>query len=128
MKYLIDTHTYLWFRSGPRVLPLPVMNLLTDTSHEILISIATPWELAIKTGAGRLNAAALLVDFEARETAAGFSIAGISTAQAIRSGLLPRHHKDPFDRLLAVQALDLRIPLISLDEIFDLYGVTRIWN
>jgi PIN domain nuclease of toxin-antitoxin system len=128
MKYLIDTHTYLWFRSGPRLLPPPVMNLLTDATHEILISIATPWELAIKTGAGRLDAAALLVDFEARETAAGFTIVGVSTVQAMRSGLLPRHHKDPFDRLLAVQALDLRVPLISVDTVFECYGVTRIWN
>jgi PIN domain nuclease of toxin-antitoxin system len=87
---------------------------LTDTSHEILISIATPWELAIKTGIGKLNAAALLVDFEGRET-------------AIRSGLLPIHHKDPFDRLLAAQALDLRIPIVSRDSVFDLYAVSRIW-
>jgi len=48
--------------------------------------------------------------------------------QAIRSGRLPLHHKDPFDRLLAAQALELRIPIISRDAIFDRYGVTRIWN
>jgi PIN domain nuclease of toxin-antitoxin system len=42
--------------------------------------------------------------------------------------LLPLHHKDPFDRLLAAQALELGIPLISRDSVFDLYGVQRIWN
>lgn len=128
MRYLLDTHTYLWFRSAPRALPVSVLRLLTDTSHEILISIATPWELAIKTGIGKLNAAGLLVDFESRETAAGFVIAAITTTHAIRSGLLPNHHKDPFDRLLAAQALDLRIPLVSRDQVFDLYGVNRIWD
>jgi PIN domain nuclease of toxin-antitoxin system len=128
MKYLLDTHTYLWYRSSPGVLPRTILRLVTDTSHEILISIATPWELAIKTGIGKLNAAGLLVDFESRETAAGFVFAGITATQAIRSGLLPPHHKDPFDRLLAAQALDLRIPLVSRDPIFDLYGVKRIWN
>ena len=128
MRYLLDTHTYFWFRTSPRRLPASVLDLLTDTSHEILISIATPWELAIKSGTGRLDATELLLDFESRETAAGFVMAGITTAQAIRSGLFARHHKDPFDRLLIAQALELRIPLISRDSTFDLYGVRRIWN
>ena len=127
MKYLLDTHTYLWYRSSPRVLPSVILSLLTDMGQEMLISIVTPWELAIKTGIGKLNAAGLLVDFENRETAAGFVFAGITTTQAIRSGLLPLYHKDPFDRLLAAQALDLRIPLVSRDPVFDLYGVNSIW-
>lgn len=128
MKYLLDTHTYLWYRSSPKKLPAGVLSLLTDTSHEVLISIATPWELAIKTGIGKLSAAELLMDFESRETAAGFAFAGVTTSQAIRAGLFPLHHRDPFDRLLAAQALDLRIPLLSRERIFDLYGVKRIWN
>ena len=128
MKYLLDTHTYLWFRSSPKMLPAAVLNLLTNSSFEVLISIVSPWELAIKAGIGKLNVTALLVDLEARETAAGFSFASITTAQAIRSGLLPLHHRDPFDRLLAAQALDLRIPLLSGDKVFDSYGVTRIWD
>jgi PIN domain nuclease of toxin-antitoxin system len=127
MKYLLDTHTYFWYRSAPRKLPAKILRLVTDTAHEILISIATPWELSIKTGIGKLSAGSLLVDFESRETAAGFILAAITTAQAIRSGLLPRHHKDPFDRILAAQALDLRVPLLSGDDIFDQYSVRRIW-
>ena len=128
MKYLLDTHTYFWYRSSPRLLPSKILKLLTDTSHEMLISIATPWELLIKTGIGKLRAVGLLVDFESRESAAGFAFAGISATQAIRSGLLPLHHKDPFDRLLAAQALDLRVPIVSRDQIFDLYGVNRVWD
>jgi PIN domain nuclease of toxin-antitoxin system len=128
MRFLIDTHTYFWYRTAPEAVPVPVMDVLTDISHEILISVAVPWELAIKTGAGGIDATVLLVDFEKRETAAGFTIVTLTAAQAIRSGLLPRHHKDPFDRLLAAQALDLDVPLISKDTIFDVYGVRRIWN
>ncbi len=127
MKYLLDTHTYLWFRSSPKKLPAAVLDLLTNASFEVLISIVTPWELAIKAGIGKLQVTELLVDMESRESAAGFSFAAISTAQAIRSGLLPLHHRDPFDRLLAAQALDLGIPLVSRDPVFDLYGVQRIW-
>ena len=64
MKYLLDTHTYLWYRTAPRKLPGRILQLLTDTSYEMLISIVTPWELSIKTGIGKLGAAALLIKFE----------------------------------------------------------------
>jgi PIN domain nuclease of toxin-antitoxin system len=128
MKYLLDTRTYLWFRSKPNLLPPSLLDLLTNSSFEVLISIVTPWELAFKTGIGKLNVTGLLVDLEKRELAAGFTFSPITPSQAIRSGLLPLHHRDPFDRLLAAQALDLQIPLISRDVIFDIYGVQRIWN
>ena len=128
MSYLFDTHTYIWLRDSPRRLPQKVLNLLSDTTQQGLISFVTPCEIAIKTGAGKLNGTPLLINFEQRETAVGFSIAGVTVAQAIASGLLPRHHRDPFDRLLIAQALDLNIPIISNDKTFDLYGVPRIWN
>jgi len=128
MSYLFDTRTYIWLRDSPSRLPLKVLNLLSDTTQQGLISLVTPCEIAIKTGAGKLNGAPLLINFEQRETAVGFSIAGVTIAQAIASGLLPRHHRDPFDRLLIAQALDLNIPIISNDRTFDLYGVSRIWN
>jgi PIN domain nuclease of toxin-antitoxin system len=128
MSYLFDTHTYLWLRSNPSLLSTRVFNLIADRTQQGLISLVTPCEIAIKTGAGKLAGAALLVDFEKRESAVGFSIAPLTVTQAIRSGLLPRHHGDPFDRLLIAQALDLNIPILSNDRIFDLYGVQRIWG
>jgi len=128
MSYLIDTNAYLWLRGNPTRLPVKVSQLIADTTQQGLISMVTPCEIAIKTGSGKLNGAALLVDFEKRESAVGFSIANLTVAQAIRSGLLPRHHRDPFDRLLIAQALDLNIPILSSDGTFDLYGVQRIWE
>jgi PIN domain nuclease of toxin-antitoxin system len=128
MRYLLDTHTYLWLRDSPERLPQKVLKLLSDPSQQGLISLVTPCEIAIKTGAGKLNGTPLLANFEKRETAVGFSIVGINVAQAIASGLLPRHHRDPFDRLLIAQALELGIPIISNDRIFDLYGVRRLWD
>ena len=128
MTYLLDTHTYYWFRTAPQRLPAAMIQLISNSSEQILISTVTPWEMAIKTGIGKLNAASLLLDFEARELAAGFQMASITTAQAIRSGLFPSHHRDPFDRLLAAQALELRLSLISRDPVFELYGVKRIWD
>jgi PIN domain nuclease of toxin-antitoxin system len=127
MRYLFDTHTYFWFRTAPKQLPASVLDLLTDPANQIFLSVATPWEMAIKTGIGKLDAAPLLEDFELRETAAGFTLLGITAGHAIRSGLLPHHHRDPFDRLLAAQALELDLPILSRDLIFDRYGLRRLW-
>jgi PIN domain nuclease of toxin-antitoxin system len=127
MTYLLDTHVYFWWKSDPDRLPVGLIELLSDPGNELLLSVVTPWELAIKTRAGKFDGLRLLKDFEARETAAGFMIIRPSAAQAIRSGLLPVHHKDPFDRLLAAQALDLGVALLSRDQVFDMYGVRRIW-
>jgi PIN domain nuclease of toxin-antitoxin system len=128
MSYLFDTNAYLWLRGNPGRLPSKVSQLIADTTRQGLISMVTPCEIAVKTGTGKLDGAALLVDFEKREIAVGFSIANLTVAQAIRSGLLPRHHRDPFDRLLIAQALDMDIPILSSDRTFDLYGVQRIWD
>jgi PIN domain nuclease of toxin-antitoxin system len=128
MRFLLDTHTYLWFRTAPRRLPTRALDLLTDTSHEGLISIVVPWEIAIKTKTGKLDGAALLAGFEARETAAGFVFLQPTSTQAVLSGLLPPHHRDPFDRLLIAQALELGISIVGNDTLFDLYSVQRIWD
>jgi PIN domain nuclease of toxin-antitoxin system len=128
MRYLLDTHTYLWLRDSPQKLSQTVLKLISDTTQQGLISLVTPCEIAIKTGTGKLNGTRLLLDFEKRETAVGFSLAAITVTQAIASGLLPRHHRDPFDRLLIAQAFDLNVPILSNDSTFDAYGVHRIWD
>lgn len=128
MKYLLDTNAFYWVRTSPQMLGPAALHLLTSGGHEFFLSTITPWELAIKAGVGKLFVDSLLVDFEERESQAGFTMAPITTAQAIRSGLLPSHHRDPFDRLLVAQALDMSIPIVSIDRTFDLYGVQRIWD
>jgi PIN domain nuclease of toxin-antitoxin system len=69
-----------------------------------------------------------LFDFERKESAAGFVFLDDTISQSIASGLLPRHPRDPFDRLLITQSLDLDIPIMSNDTAFDPYGVQRIWD
>jgi PIN domain nuclease of toxin-antitoxin system len=128
MTYLLDTHTLLWLLRAPEVLPKQVQNIAEDDAAVLVLSIATPWEMAIKTALGKLDAADLLDDFEAVAARGRFSVLETTVRQVIRGGRLPLHHRDPFDRLLAAQALELGIPLVSRDSIFDLYGVRRIWN
>ena len=91
----------------------------------MLLSIATPWELAIKTKSGKLDAKDLLDRFE---RLSGYEPLETRVSHVIRAGFLPLLHRDPFDRLLAAQALDLGLALLSRDMIFDQYGVKRIWN
>jgi PIN domain nuclease of toxin-antitoxin system len=128
MTYLLDTHTFLWIIQTPKVLPSSVQNICKNRSATLLISIVTPWEMAIKSSLGKLDAAYVLDNFEFLLTQGGFTMLGTAIRHVIRGGRLPSHHRDPFDRLLAAQALDLRVPLLSRDAIFDLYGVKRIWD
>lgn len=129
MRFLVDTHAFLWAVLSPERLTDRVRDVFTDRKSELLLSLATPWEMAIKAGIGKLeNGAEILDDFESRVTASGYRILETSIKHTIRSGFLPRYHKDPFDRLLVAQALDLNIPILSRDDIFDLYGVQRIWK
>jgi PIN domain nuclease of toxin-antitoxin system len=128
MTYLLDTHTFLWILNTPEVLPPQVQNIVRDPHAALMVSIATPWEMSIKVANGKLDAADILGDFEGALLRGQFKVLETGIPQVIRSAQLPFHHRDPFDRLLAAQALDLQIPLISLDRIFDAYGVKRIWN
>jgi PIN domain nuclease of toxin-antitoxin system len=129
MKFLLDTHTLLWALRSPGDIANRARSILAAPSSELLISIVIPWEIAIKSGIGKLkNTSNLLDDFEGQVAAGGFRILETSTSHVIRSGMLPLHHKDPFDRLLIAQALDLNIPILSRDDVFDLYGVQRVWS
>lgn len=128
MIYLLDTHTFLWILNTPEILPAQIQSIYQDRSATLLISIATPWEMAIKAANGKLDAADILDDFDAAATRGRFTVIDTSVRQAIRSARLPFHNKDPFDRLLAAQALDLSVPLLSRDPVFDFYGVQRIWD
>jgi PIN domain nuclease of toxin-antitoxin system len=112
----------------PEALPRTLRDLLDDRTNELLLSVAVPWELAIKTNAGKLEAHQILLDIESGQLNPDLQILRAEVSHVIRAGLLPLHHRDPFDRLLAAQALDLKIPIVSRDRVFELYGVNRIWD
>jgi PIN domain nuclease of toxin-antitoxin system len=68
MKYLVDTNAYYFLRQSPQKLTRAASQVLTSGGHEFLLSVITPWELAIKAGIGKLSIAHMLMDFENRET------------------------------------------------------------
>lgn len=127
MRVLLDTHAMLWWLDSPQMLGSDAYAHIADAANEVIVSPIVPWEIALKANKHRQPLIALVTDFFAVIQRQGFTAIPIEPLQAIRSGLLPFHHRDPFDRLLAAQALELGVPLVSNDEVFDRYGVTRIW-
>ncbi|MGL5033260.1 MAG: type II toxin-antitoxin system VapC family toxin [Microcystaceae cyanobacterium] len=128
MKYLMDTHTLLWYTLSDSSLNRTARELIIDRNNEILISPASYWEIAIKISIGKLQLHQSYRNFmEVCLHQYGFEILAISPEHTETVIALPFHHKDPFDRLMIAQAIVERIPLISADTIFDRYNVQRIW-
>ena len=127
MEVILDTHALLWWVNEPRRLSKRANSILTNTDTTVLVSAAVAWELAIKVNLGKLDALALLTGLTQRVQKEGFTELPVTIEHATRAGLLPRHHRDPFDRLLVAQAQDLGIPILSADELLDRYDVKRLW-
>jgi PIN domain nuclease of toxin-antitoxin system len=118
----------LWAAFRKDRLSARAQKLIEAPANEILVSAASAWEIATKYRLGKLPLAQVLVeDFVPRVAAAGYVLLSISAEHALRAGRLPADHKDPFDRMLAAQAIDEDLPLLSNDEQLDVFGVRREW-
>jgi PIN domain nuclease of toxin-antitoxin system len=125
---LLDTHTVLWFFWDDPRLSTRAKTLIEDSDNGKLVSIASCWEIAIKVGLRKLDLGEPSRSFLPREIARNsFEVLPISLAHATMVEGLVLHHRDPFDRLLAAQAMTEGLQLVSADGIFDQYGVTRLW-
>jgi PIN domain nuclease of toxin-antitoxin system len=127
MNVLIDSHVVLWWFSRSRQLSRPARAVLEDPQTRVYVSAAAAWELAIKVNLGKLAARSLVEDLPQLLFEEGFRRLAISMDHALRAGMLPRHHNDPFDRMLVAQSQALNCPIVSSDTVFDSYGVRRIW-
>jgi PIN domain nuclease of toxin-antitoxin system len=128
MRILLDTHALLWWLAGDSRLSKRARATITDEMNEIFVSAASAWEVATKHRLGKLpTAGALAVDFGREMRGQGFRELSISWGHAQTAGALTGPHRDPFDRMLIAQATIERMALVSNEERFDAYGVTRIW-
>ena len=127
MIALADTHVMRWWLDDPVELSKAAADFLSHPANSIVVSSVVPWELAIKLRAGKLDVQPMLDHWEEMIGLQGFTELPIESAHAIRAGLLPLHHRDPFDRMLVAQAHATGWPILSADRIFELYGVRRIW-
>jgi PIN domain nuclease of toxin-antitoxin system len=128
MEALLDTCTVIWATLSPKAISPKTRKLLADESNIILVSAASAWEIANKVRSGKMPEAEQLErNFLETMEIAGYTLLSIDAATALRAARLPGTHRDPFDRMIAAQALSLDVPVITPDAMFDGFGVRRIW-
>jgi PIN domain nuclease of toxin-antitoxin system len=127
VKVLLDTHVVIWWLEDANRLSRRAATILSNRDNSILISAAVGWELAIKVNSGKLKPSSILDGLDRILEQEAFSELPITLEAAVRAGLLPSHHRDPFDRMLVAQARFLNLPILSADAILDRYDVKRLW-
>jgi len=128
VRILLDTCAFLWFIDADPALSAAAEASIIDAGNEILLSIASVWEIAIKYRAGKLDLDIPPTRLVPRELAANaIELLPISLDHVLATCALPLHHRDPFDRLLIAQCLAERLQIVSADRAFDSYGVQRLW-
>jgi PIN domain nuclease of toxin-antitoxin system len=128
MKLLIDTHTFLWAIGDVGRLSLTSRNLIQDSNNEVFLSTASLWEIAIKISNGKLTIGRDFETFIPLQIMLNqFTVMTATLRHYATVITLPHHHRDPFDRLIIAQALTEAVPIVSIDDKFDAYGVQRLW-
>ena len=127
MRLLLDTHAVLFWANDDPALSRKASRMIAATDNECLISAASVWEISMKTRAGKMDAHRLLETFEGFLEENGLSPLPITLQHARTAGALPLHHRDPFDRMLAAQSQIEHLTIVSKDQVFDRYGVPRLW-
>ena len=125
---LFDTHAILWALADDPRLGAAARDLFDDPKANVVVSLASVWEMAIKLSLGKL-----LLDRSLAEMVQqvlpdqGIPTLPVEDRHAVAVATMPFHHRDPFDRLLAATALATVIPSTSADPVFEAYGVRRVW-
>ena len=128
MRLLLDTHTLIWYVNRDARLSPAAKALIDDLANEQIVSVVSLWEITIKHSLGKLTIALPLANLLALSSGQNpFHLLPIEPAHLLALAQLPFHHNDPFDRLLAAQALAENLPIVSIDAALDAYGVQRLW-
>jgi PIN domain nuclease of toxin-antitoxin system len=122
VRLLLDTHTLLWWLADEG-LAAQAREAIADPANIVVVSAASAWEISIKKALGRLTAPD---DLEHQVDIGGFTPLSISIAHGIAAGQLPRHHDDPFDRMLIAQAVEEGLTIVTRDKRFEDYGVALL--
>lgn len=131
MEYLIDTHTLLWFLEDSKELSGTAKKVIEDERNRIFISIASLWEISIKTALGRLSIDGSYESILNDLIENSIEILPINFAHTVQQNSLPFHHRDPFDRIIVSQAIVEKMDFVSIDAECDAYfgskSPKRIW-
>lgn len=128
MRILIDTHIDVWSLTNEDRLSKSMKSLLIASDTEVLLSVASLWELAIKHSLGKLKLKIPFHDLATLELIKNsIDLLRISPAHVIEVSKLPHFHKDPFDRIIIAQAMTEDLSVLTVDPQFDLYPIKRLF-
>ncbi len=127
MSLLVDTHAFLWFMAGDRKLSRTARQAIEDSDGEWWLSVASAWELSIKSSLGRLTLPAPTDEYLAERVRQGLRLMPVEWQHAAAVERLPFHHRDPFDRLIVAQAQREHLAVVTRDTVFADYGVRTVW-
>ncbi len=128
MKVLLDTHAFLWLMADDARLSSKAKSIFLDEKNQIFLSMASAWEMAIKSALKKLNLPLPIADYvSTRAETYNIILLNVSLDHLATLETLPLHHKDPFDRLIISQSISGKFTILGNDEEFDASGVRRLW-
>ena len=130
MRFLVDTHVLIWYLEDNSQLTSIAAEILEDTRHDLYVSIASLWEIAIKSGLGKLKLKIEFHDLKKLLERFSIEILSIDFEDTETYLTLPffDNHRDPFDRILVAQVRARSMALVSGDKKLDLYEIQRVWS
>ena len=123
MRILLDTHVLIWYLEGNQKLARPKRHLIVDSNNAVFVSIASLWEIAVKTGAGKLKVSRSLADILPVLHSQSIDVLQIMPGHVLQAATLAYHHRDPFDRMLIAQAQVEFLTVMTHDGVFGEYGI-----
>lgn len=128
MKYLLDTHTFLWMIADDEKLSVTAKKCILDKKSKLYLSSASIWEIVIKTSIGKLTLPEHPQTFIKKQLAENMiDELPVTFKHAFQLLQLPYHHKDPFDRMLISQAQSEKLSILTTDSLFAGYDIKTIW-
>jgi len=128
LKILLDTHTFLWAITDDRRLSEPARKAFSAANNDVLLSVASIWEILVKSETGRLPFPRPIGAYlRAQLSKTAITVLPILLSHVLALEQLPSHHRDPFDRIILAQAIAEKLPVVSADAKFRSYPVEILW-
>ncbi|MEZ4744789.1 MAG: type II toxin-antitoxin system VapC family toxin [Calditrichia bacterium] len=128
MNFLLDTHAFIWFINGDKQLPRSVIKMIENIENRCFISIASLWEISIKTSLGKLSLKSDFSDIREILVHNQFEMLPIAFEHLQLLNKLTFHHRDPFDRIIIAQGMSENLNIITKDENFSKYTSLVYWK
>jgi PIN domain nuclease of toxin-antitoxin system len=124
MRLLLDTHIFIWWADQPERLSPAALSALEDGANELVLSVASVWEMQIKIQLGKLKLSLPLKEIvKNQQETNDLTVSPVALTHVLALDVLPFHHKDPFDRLLIAQSIEEQLTIVTADSQFSAYSV-----